>query len=171
MPVPGSACNGAASRPGMTIPRFPYAADGKGCDNHRMTHDFATQSGIPDRLTAVLTAQPDIVFATLFGSVAKGTARADSDLDVGVLANAPLTAQRKQQLIVDFAVASGRPVDLVDLRDAGPVVLASALQGLGLVGGGSAAHAALLSRALTDAADFLPVRERILRERRDAWTS
>jgi predicted nucleotidyltransferase len=136
-----------------------------------MTRDLAIQRGLPSRLTAVLSAQPDVVFATLFGSVAKGTARADSDLDVGVLANTPLTAQRKQQLVRDLAVASGRPVDLVDLRNAGPVVLASALRGLQLVGRGSAAHAALLSRAWTDAADFLPVRERILRERRNAWTS
>lgn len=135
-----------------------------------MTPDSTTQSGLPDRLTAVLSARPDIVFATLFGSVAKGTARPDSDLDVAVYANAPLTPQRKQQLVRDLAAASGRPVDLVELRDAGPVVLASALQGLRLVGRGSAANAALLSRAWTDAADFLPVRERILRQRRNAWT-
>lgn len=58
----------------------------------------------------------------------------------------------------------------MDLHDAGPVVLQSALCGRRLVGKGSAANAALLSRAVTDAADFLPVRERILRQRREAWT-
>lgn len=110
------------------------------------------------------------MFATLFGSVAKGTARAESDLDVAVFANAPLTPRRKQRLIQDLAAVSGRPVDLVELRDAGPVVLASALQGQRMVGRGSAANAALLSRAWVDAADFLPVRERILRQRRNAWT-
>ena len=136
-----------------------------------MTRHFATQSGLSSRLTAVLSAQPDIVFATLFGSVAKGTARQDSDLDVAVFANAPLEPQRKQQLIRDLAAVTGRPVDLVELRDAGPVVLTSALQGLRLVGRGGAANAALLSRAWTDTADFLPVRERILRQRRSAWTS
>lgn len=135
-----------------------------------MTRDSITQSGLPERLAAVLAAQPDIVFATLFGSVAKGTARAESDLDVAVFANAPLTPRRKQRLIQDLAAVSGRPVDLVELRDAGPVVLASALQGQRMVGRGSAANAALLSRAWVDAADFLPVRERILRQRRNAWT-
>lgn len=132
-------------------------------------HDYP-QAEVPERLTAVLSAQPDILFATLFGSVAQGTARPDSDVDVGVFANAPLTPRRKQRLIAQLAEVSGRPVDLVDLHDAGPVVLRSALSGRRLVGKGSAANAALLSRAVTDAADFLPVRERILRQRREAWT-
>lgn len=133
-------------------------------------HDYP-QAEVPERLTAVLSAQPDILFATLFGSVAQGTARPDSDVDVGVFANTPLTPQRKQRLIAQLAEVSGRPADLVDLHDAGPVVLRSALSGRSLVGKGSAANAALLSRAVTDAADFLPVRERILRHRREAWTS
>jgi predicted nucleotidyltransferase len=124
-----------------------------------------------DRMTALLSAQPDIVFATVFGSVAEGTQRPDSDLDIGVLADAPLGPQRRQQLIREMAQVTGRPVDLVDLHDAGPVVLLSALRGQRLLGRGSAANAALLVRAWTDAADFLPVREDILRRRRAAWTN
>lgn len=132
-------------------------------------HDYP-QAEVPERLAAVLSAQPDILFATLFGSVAQGTARPDSDVDVGVFANTSLTPQRKQQLIAQLAEVSGRPVDLVDLHDAGPVVLRSALSGRRPVGKGSAANAALWSRAVTDAAGFLPVRERILRQRRETWT-
>lgn len=131
----------------------------------------AAPQEVLDKLTSVLSAQPEIVFATLFGSVARDVARPDSDLDVAVFANTPLTLGRKQRLIRDLAMAFGRPVDLVELRDAGPVVLASALQGQRLIGRGGAANAALLSRAWTDAADFLPVRERILRQRLCAWTS
>lgn len=136
-----------------------------------MERDFATHQALLDRLTALLSAQPDIVFATLFGSVAKRTARSDSDLDVGVFADAPLGLQRRQSLVRALAELTGRPVDLVDLRDAGPVVLLSALRGQRLVGRGGAANAALLSRVWVDDADFLPVRERILRQRRAAWTS
>jgi hypothetical protein len=69
-----------------------------------------------------------------------------------------------------LAEITGRPVDLVDLREAGPVLLISALRGKRLVGRGSSANAALLSRAWTDAADFLPVRDRLLKQRRRAWT-
>lgn len=136
-----------------------------------MTSHSAASVDELDRVAALLSAQPDIVFATVFGSVAEGTQRQGSDLDVGVLADVPLGPQRKQQLIGELARATGRPVDLVDLHDAGPVVLMSALRGRRLVGRGSAVNAALLVRAWTDAADFLPVREGILRHRRDAWTS
>jgi hypothetical protein len=34
---------------------------------------------------------------------------------------------------------------------------------------GDRANAVLLSRAWTDAADFLPMRERLLKQRRHAW--
>lgn len=122
-----------------------------------------------DRLAALFYSQPDIPFASVFGSVAAETARPDSDVDVAVLIQPPLDAGRKQQLIAQLAEVSGRPVDLVDLHDAGPVVLRSALSGRRLIGKGGAANAALLSRAITDATDFLPVRERILRQRREAW--
>lgn len=69
-----------------------------------------------------------------------------------------------------LAQVAGRPVDLIDLREAGPVLLMSALRGQRLVGRGGSANAALLSRAWTDAADFLPIRERLRRQLRTTWT-
>lgn len=134
------------------------------------SHSVASMDEL-DLLAVLLSAQPGIVFAAVFGSVAEGTQRPDSDLDVGVLADVPLTPRRRQRLIREMAQLAGRPVDLVDLHDAGPAVLLSALRGQRLVGRGGAANAALLARAWTDAADFLPVREDILRRRRIAWTS
>lgn len=125
-----------------------------------------------ERLSQLLAAEADIVLATVFGSIADGTQRVDSDLDVAVLTNRPLTAERKQQLIKLLAMESGRPVDLVDLRTAGIVALRSALlRGEKLFCRDNAAYAALLSHALLDVADFLPYRERLLRQRRLAWTS
>ena len=122
-----------------------------------------------EALASRLAAEPGIEFASVFGSVAEGTARRDSDVDVGVLADTSLDPQRRRDLMGALAEIAGRPVDLVDLREAGPVLLLSALKGKRLVGRGGRANAALLSRAWTDAADFLPVRERLLRHRRRAW--
>lgn len=129
-----------------------------------------TESQLLERVAARLAADPSIKFASVFGSVVQGTARPDSDVDVGVLADAPLDSEQRRALVDTLAQAAGRPVDLVDLREAGPVLLMSALRGKRLVGRGGRANAALLSRAWTDAADFLPVRERLLRQRRIAWT-
>lgn len=141
------------------------------CHTLDMGHHANTHDELFDRLAALLSAQGGVEFASVFGSVANGLARADSDIDVAVLTDAPLRSERRQRLIGALADVAGRPVDLVDLRDAGPVVLMSALRGRRLIGRGGATNAALLSRAWTDAADFLPLREGILKQRRAAWTS
>lgn len=124
-----------------------------------------------DKVASRLAAHPNIAFASVFGSVAEGTARPDSDLDVGVLAKSPLGPEERRALVEALAEIAGRPVDLVDLREAGPVLLLSALRGKRVVGRGGRVNAQLLSRAWTDAADFLPVRNRLLKQRRRAWTS
>lgn len=121
------------------------------------------------KLASRLAAESDIAFATVFGSVADGTEQPASDVDVGVLADAPLVPARRRALVEMLAEVTGRPVDLIDLREAGPVLLMRALRGQRLVGRGGRANAELLSRAWADTADFLPVRERLLRQRRRAW--
>jgi predicted nucleotidyltransferase len=119
-----------------------------------------------DELAALLEADETLDLAILFGSSAAGGLHADSDVDVAVLAGAPLTAQHRRTLIRGIAEIAGRPVDLVDLRTAGVPLTSQALR---LVQRRPGVFADLLSRTLKDAADFLPYRERILRERRRAW--
>lgn len=138
------------------------------CHNPAMSTPSRT-SQVLEKLASRLAAESDIAFASVFGSVADGSAQFSSDVDVAVLADAPLEPGRRRRLVEMLAQITGRPVDLIDLREAGPVLLMSALQGQRLVGRGSRANAALLSRAWVDAADFLPVRERLLRQRRNAW--
>lgn len=121
-------------------------------------------------LAAVLRrALPEIRQAWLFGSLAAGTARADSDLDIAVEAAKPLTVAQRIRLIEVLAACSGRPVDLVDLKIAGEPLLGQILaKGVQLLGS-QADHAELLRRHVFDAEDFLPYVERMLRERRQAW--
>jgi len=56
----------------------------------------------------------------------------------------------------------------MDLYHAPEPVLGEALKGVRLLGN-AAAHAQLVTRHVLNAADFLPLRERILTERRSAW--
>lgn len=119
-------------------------------------------------LAALLAQQPDIQLAILFGSLARGTFRADSDVDIAVLAATPLTSARKSTLIETIAMCTGRPVDLVDLATVGEPLLGHILQGKRLVGS-TTLQAKLLTRHLLDTADFVPLQNRILQERRQRW--
>jgi predicted nucleotidyltransferase len=125
--------------------------------------------GLEQTVTGVLNAQPAIRLAILFGSLAAGKARADSDIDLAVDAGHHLTAEEKMALIDGLAAATGRPVDLVDLRAAGEPLLGQILKHGKRILGSDAAYAAVITRHLFDQADFLPYRNRILAERRRAW--
>jgi len=123
----------------------------------------------PGQLRAILCQHPDIRQAILFGSVARGEAGADSDLDLAVEAKRSLSVAAQMRLAEDLAVASGRPIDLVDLKTVGEPLLGQIIQHGQRILGDDADYAALLYRHLLDAADVLPYAERILRERRRAW--
>ena len=107
--------------------------------------------------------------AVIFGSIAQGKARADSDLDIAVRYAAPLDAEQKLTLIRALGSASGRSVDLIDLHTAGPIIAREALTKGKRIFGTNTDFASQLSRTLIDYADFAPLIERTLRERREAW--
>ena len=124
-------------------------------------------------LRAVLARHPQVHFAVLFGSLARGTVRPDSDLDLAVGDDRPLRADDSIALIDDLALACGRPVDLIDLAVAGEPLLGQILAHGVRVLGDSARHGALFSRHLADVADFVShscacpgSRERVHRESR-----
>lgn len=117
-----------------------------------------------------LAEDEDILVGLAFGSMVNGTATPESDLDVGVLCVRPLSADKRRALIHDLGQCLGRPVDLVDLRTAGVPVRRQALRhGVLLLCRDRRAYDGLISRLLVDTEDFLPYRQRILKERRDAW--
>ncbi|HEX7339262.1 MAG TPA: nucleotidyltransferase domain-containing protein [Rhodanobacteraceae bacterium] len=121
------------------------------------------------QLTQALARHTDLRLAIVFGSVAKGTARPDSDIDVAVKADAPLTPAQKMRLIEDIAMATGRPVDLIDLAVAGEPLLGEIIRhGKQLLGGPEAmAELALKHVYLNE--DFVPLIKRALDTRNNAW--
>lgn len=122
------------------------------------------------RLTDLLARDADIDLAILFGSIADGRPRTDSDVDIALLTRRPLDTGRKRALMASIAAVTGRPVDLVDLRAAGVELIGIVLRtGRRLLCREPRLWADLVARNLVDAADFLPYRERLLTERRQAW--
>jgi len=120
-------------------------------------------------LQCMLERHSGLELAFVFGSVARGTARDDSDLDIAVQAAQPLRSSQKIALIGDLAEAMGRPVDLIDFRTAGEPLTGQILTHGRRLMGSAEAHGRLLSRHLLDCADFLPYAQRIVDERRRAW--
>ena len=117
----------------------------------------------------VLAGFPELILALVFGSVAKGLQRIDSDLDIAVVAKQALTADEKIVIISALAEKTGRPVDLVDLKVVGEPLLGQiVLHGRRLLGS-DGEYGRLISRHLFEQADFMPYRNRILAERRAAW--
>lgn len=81
-------------------------------------------------IQAALDARTDVTLAYVFGSVARGEAGPQSDVDVAVLATTPLGLDGLSRLGEQLARGidySGR-VDVVDLRDASPVLVAEVVK-------------------------------------------
>ena len=117
----------------------------------------------------VLVHFPDIILAVLFGSVAKGRQRADSDLDIAVAANHILTAQEKMALIAALAQRTGRAIDLIDLGVVPEPLLGQIVRHGRRVLGSDTVYGKLISRHLFEQEDFMPYRNRLLEERRVSW--
>ena len=110
----------------------------------------------------------ELELALLFGSWATGGANAASDIDLALLARAPLSADFRVGLMRTLGEEFGLPVDLVDLYHAPEPVTGEALRGARLLGTDEA-FAGLLIRHLDNVEDFVPLQRRMLAERRERW--
>ncbi len=91
--------------------------------------DFrAAPSTLEDRLASCLRAA-GAAYATLFGSLSRGEARPESDIDVAVSFGKPMSSDLRMAVTGLVADAAGRSVDLIDLESAGGLILARALAG------------------------------------------
>lgn len=134
--------------------------------------DRQAPEGVREAVADCLTHYPAVRLAILFGSLPRGSAGPESDLDLGVMGPRPLSADERVALVEALARVTGRPVDLVDLRTTHGALLAEVLRtGIRVVETDPALYPALLRRHLLDEADFRPYRDRILADRRRAWTA
>ncbi len=76
-------------------------------------------TAIHDALADALATEPGVRLAVLFGSAARGDAPSGSDLDVGVLGP---HASDLPSLTVRLERATGRPVDVIALTEAPPLL-------------------------------------------------
>ncbi|GBE48594.1 nucleotidyltransferase domain protein [bacterium BMS3Bbin12] len=122
-----------------------------------------------DSIRKIFARHAEIRLVMLFGSLAAGRARRDSDLDLAVATGRALTVVERASLIAELAEATGRPVDLIDLHVVGEPLLGQILKHGRRILGSNGAYAELIKRHVFEEADFMPYRRRILAERRRAW--
>lgn len=128
-----------------------------------------TRTDIIETIQTVLAGWPEIGIAVLFGSLAEEKGHPGSDLDLGVQLPEPITATQKMQLISDLATQTGRPIDLVDLREVGQPLLGQIVEKGIMVRGGTQAKGDLLFKSIMLQEDFARYQRHILQERRKAW--
>lgn len=91
--------------------------------------DFAAvPQTMEDSLASRLRAA-GAIYATVFGSVARGQALPDSDIDVAVSFGKPMSSDLRMAVLGIVADVSGRGVDLIDLEAADGLIRARALGG------------------------------------------
>ncbi len=91
--------------------------------------EFPAAPGPMEARLAGRLREAGVVYATVFGSVARGEARVDSDIDVAVSFGKPMSSDLRMAMIGIVAAVSGRSADLIDLEAVGGLVLARALGG------------------------------------------
>ncbi len=120
-------------------------------------------------LSQILENDSEITLAILFGSFATETVHPDSDIDLAIQAKHPLAESKKIQLIEIIAHIFGRPVDLIDLRNAGIPLLGQVIQYGKVLKDTGQNFTELAIRNVYANEDFLPYIKRSLRARREKW--
>jgi len=111
-------------------------------------------AGIDQALSALPGDVPPLHTVVLFGSLARGRARAGSDADVAVQADRPLTAKQRMRIIESLTLLLDR-------------ILAEGIR----VRGSDRHWGDLVFRNVMDREDFVPLQQRILASRRSEWLS
>jgi predicted nucleotidyltransferase len=73
------------------------------------------------RLRERAASLPEVRLAVLFGSLARGQARKDSDVDLGLFLE-PVSRRERLHVEAELARAAGREVDVVYLNEAPPLL-------------------------------------------------
>lgn len=113
-----------------------------------------------------LSSQPSIQFAILFGSFAKKTNTADSDIDIAVELDEPLSSEIKLSFLQAFSEITNRKIDLVDLKTIGEPLLSQIIQYGKVLKGTKEDWIRLTIKNVNLMQDFSPYLKRTLEERR-----
>lgn len=105
----------------------------------------------------IFVLYPEIKIAYLYGSAAKNRLRSDSDVDIAVSAQRPLTINERLNIINSLSKGLGREIDLVDLSTTHGLLLYEILtKGKLVLCKDTALKTELMKEVVYFAEDFLP---------------
>jgi len=125
--------------------------------NEKFHHDQ-----LINKIKAALISKPEIVFAYLFGSVAKGTANKLSDIDLAIYLNSSYEHRSsgygyQSELITELSELLNAKVDLVILNKASTMLRYQVIKnGLLLLSRSNAQRRTFHEKAVRDYLDFKP---------------
>jgi len=123
------------------------------------------------RVKETLGTASKLKLAILYGSAATGKMRADSDVDLAVLFDRPLTAEQKMALISRLESELQRDVDVADLFALSGTILKQVLcKGRVLIQTRPGVLAELMQRMIYNQTDMMPYVSRTLIERQLRFT-
>lgn len=121
---------------------------------------------IISQIKGILRDELGLQLAVLYGSAAAGKVRPDSDVDIALLFDRPLTAAKKMVLISRMEGELKRDIDLVDLFALNGTILKQVLsKGRVLIQTRPGALAELIRRMIYNQSDMMPYVTRTLIER------
>ena len=122
--------------------------------------------GIFQAVSSALAREDGLKVALVYGSAAAGTMRRESDVDVAVLFDKPLSMEARLALWERLTAATRREIDLLDLYSLGGEILHQVLtKGRVVVKNDEQAYYWLAKRMVYERQDFMPLVRRAQRER------
>lgn len=117
-----------------------------------------------------LERHPRIQLAILFGSYASHKNAPSSDIDVAVAFERSLTTDDKVTLAQELSLLTHKEIDVVDLREVHGVILGQILSNRKtLVNRDPELYGNIIARHVTEESDFGPLRDAILKARRNRF--
>lgn len=139
---------------------------------HRNRMRVMSDTPIIDETLAILKALgqfPTIEIALIFGSMATGRARFDSDLDIAVQFPKRIPAELYIAMMNALIDATGRVVDLIDLRAVGGELFGQIMKRHVKLIGAEPMMVALRARHMGHETDFMPYYRAQRRARLEQW--
>ena len=123
-------------------------------------------------LKKILGQESLVCLGILFGSIVENKQRFESDVDLAVAGERPLTNGEIKNLVEKLSVQLNRPIDLIDLHNTNGTLLHQVLtRGKLIYCDNRTLYAELIKKMLFNQADMMPYHDRILKERRERWIS
>lgn len=122
------------------------------------------------RIEELLSVEPGLELAIIFGSAAANNMRTDSDVDIALLFNYPLSGKRKMEITERLELELLRDVDLVDMSKLSGTILKQTLcNGRVLIQKDAGILAEQVKKMIYNQTDMMPYVTRTLMERQQRF--